>query len=178
MRIAFVGKKASGKTFAAVHLQNHHKFKRTPLRDGLFRILHILYYYGDWEHIPWEQELRVYDALYKLDNDVWIGYLERRLRTTKRDVVVDDARYVNEVQKLKELGFILIRIDAPESQRKRRIGKALLDAAENSVILAEYFHKDLTSLYQVDYTIINESRDSTRRTLDLIIEKEKQKNLT
>jgi hypothetical protein len=173
MRIAFVGKKASGKTFAARYLEKKHKFYHKPLREGVFRILRILYYYGDHKHIPWEQEMRVYDALYKLDPDIWIGYLERRLRTSTGDIVVDDARYINEVQKLKELGFILIRINAPEDARKRRIGKALLDAAENSVILAEYFHKDLSSLYQADYTILNESRDSTRAALDIIIEKER-----
>ena len=177
LKIAFVGKKAAGKTFAAFYLQKRYKFLRKPLREPLRKFLRTIYYYGDYKRVSWEQELGFYDALYKLDPNIWITHLKRRLNTSTSDIVVEDARYINEVQALKDMGFILIRINAPESLRKRNIGKSLLDAAENSVILAEYFHKDLTSLYRADYTLLNEDKESTRKALDIIISKETSKLL-
>lgn len=172
MRIAFVGKKAAGKTFAARYLTTKYKFKHLSLKDPLYDILKKLYYYGGWKRIPWEQEIKFYDALYKLDPNIWVGYLERRLRTTTMNVVVDDPRYINEVQALKELGFILIRIDAPENQRRKMIPAHLQNAAAGSVGLAEYFHKDISKAYQTDYSVLNTDRDSTRRALDIILQKE------
>jgi len=172
MRVAFVGKKAAGKTFAARYLATKYNFKHLSLKDPLYDILRKLYYYGEWKRISWEQEIKFYDALYKLDLNIWIGYLERRLRTTTMDVVVDDPRYINEVQALKELGFILIRIDAPEGERRGRIPAHLQDAAAGSVALAEYFHKDISAAYKTDYSITNTDKESTRKALDIILQKE------
>src|SRR5690606_38310982 len=46
-----------------------------------------------------------------LDPEVWIRYLLDHL--PDRSVVVDDVRYVNECEVLRQAGFLLVRLTAP-----------------------------------------------------------------
>jgi dephospho-CoA kinase len=173
MRIALVGKKASGKTLVAAYLKKQYRFKLKRLRDGTERILRILYDYEPYAHVSWEQEIYIYDALYKIDNNIWIGYLERRLKKSNSEhIVIDDVRYINEVNKLRELGFTIVRVTSPDEDRHRRIGKGLARALQGSVILTEYFDRDNTEAYVADYTI-NATRDrlATKHSVDILVEK-------
>lgn len=168
IRIAFIGKNKSGRTWAADYLRSQHNFKKESLGEGVDRILRILYYYGTHKRIPWEHKLLVYDALYKIDPDIWIGYMERKLRTTTRDVVVDDARYINEIKALKELGFTVIRLTAPETRRKRFL-KGVKTASPGVLTVHELFNRSFLETAGVDYSIYNETKDGTRKALDEIV---------
>ena len=169
IRIAFIGRVKSGRTWAADYLRSQHNFKKESLGDGVTRILRILYYYGSHKQIPWETKLLVYDALYKIDPDIWIGYMERKLRTTTRDVVIDDARYINEITALKDLGFTVIRITAPETRRKRHL-KGVKGASPGILTVHELFNRSFLEIAGVDYSIYNETKDGTRKALDEIVE--------
>jgi hypothetical protein len=176
MRIAFVGKSRSGKSFAANYLMKSHGFKRVAFSDGIRRVCTIIYYYDKHKRLRWETRLRMYDALYKIDPSIWVGYVERRLRTTDRDVVVEDARYINEVQELKKLGFTIVRVARPETLRKRHLGKSLGDhAAGGTVLLHEWFNTDPTDSLGVDYSIYNETERGTYAMLDNIVIRLKEK---
>lgn len=169
VRIAFVGKTRAGKTWAADYLRREHGFKKESLNDGLSRILRILYYYDkDYHRISNDTKIIFYDALYKLDNEIWVGYLERRLRTTTRNVVVDDLRYLNEVAVLKRLGFKIIRLVAPEARRNRYI-KNLKSAERGLIALHEVYNKDFNEAAGVDYSIYNDTKEGTRLALDSIL---------
>ena len=168
IRIAFIGKNKSGRTWAADYLRVQHGFKKLSLGEGVTRILRILYYYETHKRIPWEQRLLVYDALYKIDPDVWIGYMERKLRTTVRDVVIDDPRYINELKVLKDLGFIVIRLTAPETRRSRFL-KGIKSASPGALTMHEQFNRNFLEIAGVDYSIYNESKDGTRKALDEIL---------
>lgn len=170
VRIVFVGKSKSGKTWAADYLRSQHNFKKLAFADGLNDVLRKLYYYGTHQRIRWETRLRYYDALYKVDPNIWAGYMERRLRTTTRDVVIDDPRYLNEVAVLKPLGFTVIRLVAPESRRKRRL-EAASWAADGLLAVHDLYNRDFNSTVGVDFSIFNVSKDDTRKTLDSIVER-------
>ena len=174
IRLVLVGKKAVGKSFCADYLEDNWGIKKIGLDEPLQEFVRKVYYYAKYKKMPWEQKLRMYDALYKLDPNMWVTYLEGRLKTTTRDVVVHDPRYISEVQYLQTLGFVVVRVLTPEDSRKRRIGKSLLDAAAGSVILHEYFNSDPTQGYNVDFTIVNDTRENARKSLDIIMEKLKQ----
>jgi hypothetical protein len=168
IRIAFIGKSKAGRTWAADYLRSTHKFKKLSLGEGVTRTLRILYYYGSFKRIPWETRIRVYDALYKIDPEIWIGYMERKLRTTTRDVVIDDPRYLNEVATLKDLGFTIIRLTAPEVRRQRRLSN-VKTASPGVLLLHEWFNHDFLEVAGVDYSVYNETKDGTRKALDEII---------
>lgn len=168
IRIVLVGKSKAGRTWAADYVRVHHHFRKMSLGEGVTRIHRILYYYGTFKRVPWEQKLEVYDALYKIDPTIWIGYLERKLSTTTSNVIVDDPRYLNEVSALKALGFTVIRITAPET-RRRRFVKNVKAAAPGLLVLHEMFSHDFLETAGVDYSIYNETKDGTRKALDEII---------
>jgi len=169
VRIVLVGRRFAGKTWAADYLRYHHGFKKEALNDGLLKTLRNLYYYGSHKRIAWETRLRYYDAFYKVDPNVWVGYLERRLRTTTRDVVVDDPRYLNEVAVLKTLGFRVVRIVAPEARRRRRLS-AYKWASEGLLGVHDLYNRDFDESAGVDYSVYNEDKESTRKSLDKIVE--------
>jgi ethanolamine utilization protein EutP (predicted NTPase) len=172
LRIAFVGRHQSGKTYAAHYLYKHHGFKTVKMQDGVTKMLRYFYKYRSHERINWEKRLAFYDALYILDNDIHIDYLLRRLATSTTDIVIDDVRYINEVQKLREAGFIIIRISMPTTTKIKL--KGIKTAAPGSIKLNEYFNRTFEA-YSTDYSIINENRNSLYRLLDSIITKEREK---
>jgi hypothetical protein len=173
IKIAFVGKHQSGKTYAAHYLYKKHGFKTVKLQDGVSKVLKWFYKYRPHERINWEKRLAFYDALYMLDNDIHVDYLLRRLETSTTDIVVDDVRYINEVQKLREAGFLIIRISMSTNNKVKL--KGIQTAAMGTVKLNEYFNRKFDA-YSTDYSIINENKDSLYRLLDSIISKERAKN--
>jgi len=170
VRIVFVGKSKVGKTWAADYLRRTHNFKKIALNDGLLDVLRKLYYYGDHQRIRWETRLLYYDAFYKIDPNIWAGYMERRLRVTTRDVVIDDPRYLNEVAVLKGLGFTVIRLVAPEARRSRRL-KAYKSAADGLLGIHDLYNRDFNNSVGVDFSIYNETKEDTGKTLDNIVER-------
>ena len=177
LRLAFVGKKGAGKSTGAVYLERKHKFKRKSLRDGVHGVLWKIYAYQRYYRIPWQTEWAFYDAMWELDHDIWTTYLEHRLRDTAytRDVICEDVRYVNEVQKLKDMGFTIIRIVSPENTKRRNIKAQYLTTRPNgSLLLKEYFG-DPSSAVAVSYVISNEDRYEFYKSLDDIVKLEREK---
>lgn len=174
IRIAFVGKKMAGKTYAAHYLYKNHNFKTVKLQDGVAKVIKWFYKYRSHKRIPWETRLAFYDALYELDHDIHVDYLLRRLsQDSTRDIVVDDVRYINEVEKLKEAGFLIIRISMPDGKRTRLVG--MKTASPGTVKLNEYYNRTFDA-YSTDYSIINENRNALYKLLDSIVEKERAKS--
>lgn len=172
MRIAFVGKRAVTKTFAAHYLYKHKGFKRMQLDDGVTKLVRYMYTYALHKRVPWERRVEIYDALYKLDPNMHIDYLLSKLALTTRDVVVPDVRYVSEVQKLVDAGFIIVRINSPATGV---LIKGIKSAAVGTVKLQEYYGGTNFDAYPVSYSILAENRDKTREMLDIILEKEQNK---
>jgi DNA-directed RNA polymerase subunit F len=170
MKIALVGKNATSKRMVAVYLRDKYKFKRMPLSDGVTRLYRALYYREKFSRVPWEKRRKIYDALYEIDNQTWVHFLEKRLATEniKPNIIVEDARYITEVKYLQQLGFVIVRIDTPDS-KQRHISKALAGSGVGTVLINEYFGADLTA-YKVDYSIYNDTRQGTRKAVDSLVE--------
>lgn len=171
LRLAFVGKKNANKSIAASYLYHKKNFKRMRLDDGISKFIRDMYKYNSGKQIKWEVKFRLYNAVYKVDNDIHIRYLLRKLRNTVRDVVVDDARYINEINQLREAGFIIIRI-VPGGFKNNRLN-SLLDAASGSIKLQEYFGQ--FEAYPTDYSITHENNEKLYVMLDRIVDKERSK---
>lgn len=172
IKIALVGKKATGKSRIAVYLVRKHHFKNIKMQGGIDRLIHIFYSLKKSERPYWETRWGFYDALYKVNPNIHIEYLKRRLElSTMPRIVVDDPRYVNEVKELRDLGFTIVRVNTPDGTRQRRIPRGMREAAEGSVKLTEYFTRDPSKSYIVDFNIINENWDDTKASVDDLIKK-------
>lgn len=173
IRIAFVGKPASGQITAADHLKKKYNFKRVRMIDGINRLCKMFYYKKGYERTPWEKRRSMYDALYKIDPNIFIGWIKFKMRTTTFNVVIDDAKYINEVQGLKEAGFTIVRINTNTKYRAKSIGRYLgKDIIPGTVTITEYFNKDATEILQVDYSIYHDGdRNSLRRSIDELMTK-------
>ena len=131
MKIAVFGKMRSGKNTVADILTHEHYFKQFAFGDGIGEIIEK-YFPEDWvggkprkhyQHIG--QQLRV------LNPDVWINYLLRTvekygedcrfLRQCPNNIVVTDGRQLNEAKRLKEEGFLIVKVTAPEELRIKRM---------------------------------------------------------
>ncbi|MGE6629647.1 hypothetical protein [Bacillus sp. NPDC077027] len=70
------------------------------------------------------------EVMRKFDPDVWINYLFQTTlfrfanRTRKTNMIVSDVRQPNEVKRLKEEGFIIIKVIAPYEVRVERARSA------------------------------------------------------
>ena len=117
MRIALSGLKRSGKDTIGSYLIQNYGCKRFAFADEVKRLARELF--------PEEfvQNDKPVDLLQWLGNtmrqrnpDVWINRLSTKILLTKDPVpnlVVTDVRYPNEVQALKKLGFIIVKVQVP-----------------------------------------------------------------
>lgn len=173
VKIVLVGKSKTGKTWVANYLRVNHGFKHVKFRSILDRFIKAVYEYRGYQQVKWLDRLKFYDAWYKIDPNIWIGHIEYRLGTTYVDVVIDDPRYINEVARLKELGFYVVRITAPPTLRNRYLQGAK-KAEKNLLVLHEIYNKDFDASVGVDFSIHNDDKAVTRRLLDDLVEKLKK----
>jgi len=131
MKAAFCGKKGSGKTFLATSVieLNRHQFVEKlsfadPLRDMLSQIgfneLHFngelkntdLPEFGNKSYRQIMQTLGTDWGRNMIDPDIWINCMNNRFNNISKDVwlVVDDVRFENEYDFLKEKGFSIIKV--------------------------------------------------------------------
>ena len=129
MLIGLSGKRGVGKTLGASYLVNEHGFTKLSLADDLKVIAKILFPFSDNDlRIPSKKEakfkeydwtprdfmihlgefMRFHDANY------WLNKTTKRCEDTKIDYVIDDIRFKNEAQAIKDRGGKIIRINRYE----------------------------------------------------------------
>lgn len=157
---AFVGRMGSGKSTAADYLLAHDDNRtKVPMAKCLRDTYNILWPGEGFNRWRMQELGRL---LRQIDPDTLVNYALREMERLDFnlggtvDFVVDDVRYPNEWYKLKEEGFVTVRVVADRSirlDRLRRNGK-LQDESELE-------HETENSLpeneYVADYTIVNEN---------------------
>jgi len=117
-RIALGGKMGSGKSSVADFLAKSFQFKQYSFASKLKEIASDLF------------EMEVKDRILlqmlgtrvrEISLNAWVNYVMRHVNAdASLRVVIDDMRYINESEILRENGFILVKLDAPVSVRKKR----------------------------------------------------------
>jgi hypothetical protein len=132
-RIAFYGPMCSGKSWCANYLVNNQGFRKVAFADKLKEIAYQLYGVAgkDGESRTVLQDLGQH--LRKIDEDVWIKYALSEIQRIERwgekmrefenpiSIVLDDLRYINEAQALKDNGFKLVLVLVEPEVREERI---------------------------------------------------------
>ena len=117
-RIAFAGPMASGKSTAARKINNDYGHVRLSISDPVYKIAREQF------------NMTVKDRLLlqtigmtgrAIDPDVWINKMLKTIVDNEGCYVVDDVRFPNECDKLREHGFKIIWLKVSDEERKRRI---------------------------------------------------------
>lgn len=152
VNIAFVGLNTKAQTACSEYLVHKCNFKRldldTPLRDWARR----MYGYGQHTKLPVNELRKLYDSVYRYDNNIFLGYFGTRFDSTEADVVVTDVRYLNELEFLKNKGFHIVRVTS-EITNKPKISTYIEGAEKGTVALSMMYDKSFARSYDVDYSL-------------------------
>lgn len=128
MKIAICGKMASGKTTIADALCQELGFKRFSLAGGVKDLANFLFDIpeGHKDRVAYQ---KVGDGARKtLYPDIWIDVLKGRINESNPSyVVVDDVRYLNEVQKLRQSGWYIIKVEIDDELQIQRLKETYPD---------------------------------------------------
>ena len=139
MIIGLVGFKEVGKSTAAEHLREMYCFERINFKDGM--LAQMLINFPDfipafcrlmdkhyWDGRAWTfgrlnqekpEAWRAFmvnfgtDLWRQIDNNIWVDKWGEKVQEYNM-VVADDVRFLNEAEKLKQMGGILIRLTRPD----------------------------------------------------------------
>src|ERR1044071_680296 len=116
LRIAVVGKNKTANVWIGNHLYWIYNLQHKRLSDPVENFVKRSHWWLGQKRgkvYTWQQKLAIYDFIYKIEPDIWVNYLDWRLKKQKKPVVVTDVRYVSELEYLRDkLGFIIIRVIA------------------------------------------------------------------
>lgn len=119
MRIAFVGKICSGKTWCVNYLKGlDERFYVTRFAKMVKKIATELFFMEEKDRLLLQQ---IGTKMREIRTDVYVNYVIKECED-EEFCLLDDARYINEIKRLKETGWILVKLNIPpELQRKRII---------------------------------------------------------
>lgn len=140
MRVVLIGNSQTLRTRTSQYLVKNHGFKSKRMAEDLYSFIGKMIGREKYNYkIKWESLITFYDAIYKVDPTLWVGHMEKRLRMSSDDsnIVIDDARFVSEVQKLRELGCVIVRIQLNQASVQhlyKNVGKL-----SGTAIIDEWF---------------------------------------
>ena len=120
IRIAFSGKMQVGKTTSAEYLVRKYGFIKLAFADKLKEIARDLFpeqFETGEKPRKLLQDLGI--KMREIDEDVWVKYVLRKIESLPKEtnIAIDDLRFLNEYEAVKNAGFFVIRIvrDVPPS---------------------------------------------------------------
>lgn len=155
--LALVGKMGAGKTTIAESLEHAFGYTRLSIASPLKSI--AVQIWGDSADRDRSKLQPLGQAVRAIDEDAWANLLLSRIDVMQHQqpeahFVVDDCRFPNEYWKLREYGFVVVRVEAPvwlRVDRLKSIGK-LQDEAQ-----LEDTSETALDGFEADYTVTNEA---------------------
>jgi dephospho-CoA kinase len=157
MKIALIGKIRAGKDLVGNYLIVRFGMYRFAFGDPVNEVAKKLFPEAFENRAKPRKVLQlVGQRMREIDPDIWLNATLSVIETTKdihhHHVYISDVRQPNEVERLRNEGYILIRINATDETRINR-----MLSAGDAFTLREVTHeteKDIDS-YEVDYEIDN-----------------------
>jgi len=117
MKVAFMGKKCTGKSYISKQLSDIHNCKIFSFVSKIKELASELFDMKQKDH-GLLQDLE--EKIKELDYDVWVNYLLNQIEN-EECVIIDDVRYINEYNSLKKNGFIIIKLEISKEEQIKRI---------------------------------------------------------
>jgi hypothetical protein len=186
MRIALVGKMRSGKTTAKNYLVEQHGFTPMafagPVKELAAEVMDLVEGYLGFGGIAWDREKierrksepAIRSLLQLLGTDIGRGMYGENVWVTKLlnelepgvSYVIDDARFPNEADALRKEGFVIVKLQRPETDRLEQVyseygpgaAEILRHPSEMNVDSiksdSEFYVPDIRSIhYWIDYLV-------------------------
>ena len=160
MKIAFIGKLCSGKSYAAKYLKDKYGYEILSFGGPVKKFASEIF---NLKHKDRKTIQDFAQSLKKINKDVWVNYLLRNLENIEtNNIVIDDLRFHNEQDALKKKSFIFIKISIDPKLQEERIEKTY---GENKNVHLDR-RSDISEIYtdelDFDYEIkINTSNEHT-----------------
>lgn len=165
--IAFIGTTQAGQTACAEYLYHTYRFKRINMDEALRQFIKTSYWYKVKQNTNWIQKLQFYDAIYSVDNEIFIKYMRGRMEKVESDVVVWDVRYLNEMKALKDMGFIICQVYHPRG--KVEIGKYVKSSNEGTVAVAMTYDDRFSINHSPDISVTWGKYSDTKPIMDALL---------
>lgn len=167
MKVAFVGKICSGKTYCVDYLKEvDTRFYITRFAKMVKWIARNLFFMEGKDRDLLQQ---IGTKMREIRDDVYVNYTIKECET-RTFCLLDDARYINEISRLKEAGWTLIKLDISPQLQRERIMKCYPDTYKEH--LARLTHESETQQDTIpremyDY-IIDVDKEDEKKRLDSI----------
>lgn len=160
IKIAFTGKAGSGKTSAAIYLQNNYDFTIISFATKLKHFVDQM-----WGKYPKKRRGLLQEVgmkMREIDDKIWINFLLRetllekdpmiRYTWNNTNLVIDDMRFLNEAKIMRDFEFKIVRLERAETHRSDTNEKtrAHLSETEMDEIISDITldaGRDLKELY-------------------------------
>ena len=163
MKIAFIGKICSGKTYCVDYLKGvDERFYITRFAKMVKWIARELFFMEGKDRDLLQQ---IGTKMREIRDDVYVNYTIRGCEDMEF-CLLDDARYVNEISRLKEAGWTLIKLDISPQLQRTRIMKCYPDTYKEH--LSRLTHESETQQDTIpremyDYIIDVDEEDEKKR---------------
>lgn len=118
--IALFGKIRSGKNTVADYLTANYQYTQYALGTGIAEIIQK-YYPEEWEKgKPRLHYQHIGQQLRELDEEVWLNYMFKSITSTGPNVITD-CRQLNEAERLRKEGYLIVKVAAPLGFRRKRM---------------------------------------------------------
>ena len=117
MKIALIGKMCSGKTYVSKILMRRCALKKFAFADKVKEVAKDLFNMNQKDRKLLQQ---IGQSMRNIDQYVWINYLLYKIENEDR-VIIDDVRYPNELQALREREFIVIKLIVDKETQQKRL---------------------------------------------------------
>ena len=175
IKIVLVGSNSIARQRVARYLM-YEGFTRMHMLEGAKRAFKL--FYGPsfrTNTVAPQKKVDLYDAVYKVLPDAFLEYLNYRVIRSGKNIVVPDARYVDEVTYLHdELGFCIVRVTS--DYKMVRPGNAVRDAGPGTTVLYESFLPSFNAasyMYTPYYSVPwygDKEKDRTRAAVKQMID--------
>lgn len=121
IKIAIVGPMCSGKSYLSDRIINYYKFKKNiyiekkAFADKVYDLAYSLFGMTVKNRKLLQ---KIGTKMREINQDVWVNHT---LKNLSKNVIIEDCRYINELNKLIENGFIIIKINIPKNIQIQRL---------------------------------------------------------
>ena len=129
MKIGIIGKMCSGKSTVAFNISQFFKekynikFKKISFADKVYELARDIFNMTTKDR-PLLQKIGT--KFREIDENCWVNYA-MKISNSEEHVIIDDGRYLNEINAMKKNGFFLIRLNISNELQEKRIRETYPD---------------------------------------------------
>ena len=154
-KIAITGKMGSGKSTLAKIIGRQLNGHITSFSTQIRKMLSLT-------NLPIERNIlqKTGDFFRSFDKVVWVDMLLNEVKEVKQSIIIDGIRYPFEAEKLKENGFVIIKIDSKDKLRRKRISERDQIQISDDMWTIWNAHPTETNLYEIEFNHIINNNES------------------